>query len=603
MKNILTLVMMLMLCTFTAEAQLYDAVVAKDGSGNFTTIQDAVNFIRDYKPEGRQFILVKKGVYEEKVIIPSYKTNVSLIGEDENETVLIWHDHANMRSDSGWGTDKKNEGKVGRKIGTFQSYTMRVDGPGFECDNMTIVNDAMTHFNPNWNQDRKNNAEVGQAVTVHIEGDRVVFRNCRLLGFQDTVFNGNEDSRQMFYNCYIEGTVDFLFGPATVWLEQCEIHAISQGYYTAASTPANHPYGYIFNKCKFTTDPSIKAEWLGRPWRNWAAVLIKECELPATINPKGWHNWNDPAREKTARYYEYKNTGAGADRSSRVSWSKELDPKEVAALTINRVFHKSADDWRTNALPSSFQKLHFAFCNEYLDKGSKYVAGTLEPAVIPADPVKNVEDLVIKLDSVDCTTFVEYLSAAMLGRVGDPAPNDSIFKRFVQALRYRDGKRGNYATRKHYFTEWISDNVKQGMMTDISGTFDGAVSKKKVINFMSTHVDKYPQLAASPELLNEVKKVEAELSAGDITYVPSKNIIKNIDKFQQGDIVAFVTSIAGLDVMHVGFIWRPDDNDIPRLLHASSDRGHVVITNTTIADYAFDLKNCIGVKVMRLNAK
>lgn len=603
MKKILLLLAALF-CCISMKAQLYDFVVAQDGSGDFTHIQDAIFAIRDYKPEGRQRILVKKGVYEEKIVVPSYKTNISLIGEDMDETVLIWHDHANMYSDTGLGTEKKNQGNVGRKIGTFQSFTIRVDGPGFECENLTIINDAMTYHNPNWKNDRKNNADVGQAVAVHIEADRTVFRNCKILGFQDTVFNGNEDSRQMFYNCYIEGTVDFIFGPATVWYEQCQIHALSDGYYTAASTPYNHTIGFVFNKCKFTADPSVKKEWLGRPWRNWAAVMIRECELPACIDPKGWHNWNDPEREKTARYYEYKNTGAGADRSQRVAWSKTLSPAEAAHYTVKRVFRRNGDDWETNALPSSFQRLHFAFCNEYLGKGSAYKASTLEPAKVPADPVNNVEDLVIRMDSLDCTTFVEYLSAAILGRVENPTAQDSIMQRFVQALRYRDGKRGNYATRKHYFTDWIRDNVKQGSMTDLTTTFDGYIAKKKPINFMSTHPSSYPQLAASPALLEDIKKVEAELSAEDLTYIPNSKIIKNYGKIREGDIIAFVTSTAGLDIMHVGFVWRPDpDKDRPQLMHASSAQGKVVITNATIADYAFELKNCIGIKVIRLNSK
>ena len=134
-------------CGASANAQVYDLVVAKDGTGDYDNIQDAIIAIRDYKPEGRQRILVKKGIYEEKIIVPSYKTNISLIGEDRDSTILVWHDHAGMHTPTGWPAftlaDEKQAqadglAKKGRKIGTFQSYTMRVDGIGFECENMTI---------------------------------------------------------------------------------------------------------------------------------------------------------------------------------------------------------------------------------------------------------------------------------------------------------------------------------------------------------------------------------------------------------------------------------------------------------------------------------
>ena len=177
-------------------------------------------------------------------------------------------------------------------------------------------------------------------------------------------------------------------------------------------------------------------------------------------------------------------------------------------------------------------------------------------------------------------------------------------QRFVQALRYRDGKRGNYATRKHYFTDWVRDNVKQGMMTNVTETCDGVVRKKKPINYMSTHTKSYPQLAASPKLVEQIRKVEAELSATEMCYIPCSRIIKNYPKLREGDIVAFVTSTPGLDVQHVGMVWRPDpENDRPQLMHASSVNGRVLITNATVADYAFETKNCIGIMIIRLNEK
>lgn len=568
MKRLILVVLASLMASMSGYAQLYDLVVAKDGTGDFTKIQDAIHSVEDYRSEGRLRIFVKKGIYDEKVIVPTSKTNISLIGEDRNNTVISSH-----------GSSDKY----------YETSTLRVEGAGFECEDMTVVNDAKTGK---------------PAVAVYVDADRTAFRNCCILGRHNTLFNGNEDSRQMFYGCYIEGDVDFIFGPATVWFEQCTIHALAEGCYTAASTPATHPVGYIFNKCRFSAEPSVKKQYLGRPWRKHAAVALKECALPACIAPEGWFNGGDPANETTVRYYEYKNSGEGAGVAKRVKWSKVMDATNAAHLTVKRVFQRKSDTWESNALPNSFQRLHFAFCDQYRGKGTAYVANTLEPAEIPADPANAIEELVIKLDGVDCTTFVEYMSAAILGRVYDPTPQDSIMQRFVQALRYRDGKRGNYATRKHYFTDWVRDNVKQGMMTNVTETCDGVVRKKKPINYMSTHTKSYPQLAASPKLVEQIRKVEAELSATEMCYIPCSRIIKNYPQLREGDIVAFVTSTPGLDVQHVGMVWRPDpENDRPQLMHASSVNGRVLITNATVADYAFETKNCIGIMIIRLNEK
>lgn len=611
MKKLILLVLVAVSATF-AFAQNYDLVVAKDGSGDFDNIQDAINAIRDYKPEGRQRVLVRKGVYEEKVIVPSYKTNISLIGENRDSTIIIWHDHANMRTKSGWPafslSDERNAqsaipNKNLRKIGTFQTYTLRVDGPGFECENMTISNDAMTFWNRSWKQDRNNRSEVAQAVAVHVEGDRAVFRNCRLLGFQDTLFTGNDDSRQVYYNCYIEGTVDFIFGPATCWFEGCELHAITNGYLTAASTPGTHPYGYVFYRCKVTADPAVTSEWLGRPWRNDASVVFRECELPAVINPLGWHNWNDPSREKTARYYEIKNTGPGAALDGRVKWMRKMQPVESNQLKAARVLSHAGNKWEANFKPADLQGLALAFCDERLGQGTPYVANTLEPKKLPNNLESYVEPLVMKLNGVDCTTFVEYMSAAMLGRVYTPTdPNDSIMRRFVTALRYRQAVRGNYATRKHYFSDWIADNEAQGLLTEVTGSIPGAKKQKKTINYMSTHRSEYPQLAASDSLTRAIRQVEERLSAQSTWYIPKNQIHKAYQYLREGDIVVFVSNTKGLDVFHCGFIWWPDpEYNEPQLLHASTSEHRVTIGKFALADYAQAIPTCQGIRILRLN--
>lgn len=623
MKALLPLLLALFLFPSSLFAQVYDLVVAKDGTGDYVTIQDAVNAIRDYKPEGRQRILVRRGVYEEKVIVPAYKTNIALIGEDRDSTILIWHDHAAMRTASGWPCFDLEGSRQAqslastdqlRKIGTFQSYTLKVEGPGFECENMTITNDAMTYWNPSYATDGKNSAGVAQAVAVHVEGDRTVFRNCRLLGFQDTLFTGNDDSRQVYYKCYIEGTVDFIFGPATCWFEECEIHAISNGYITAASTPANHPYGYVFYRCQVTASEAVTGEYLGRPWRNFASVIFRECELPAAIRPEGWNDWNDPARQLTARYYERQCSGPGADTSKRVSWMRDLPANEWNQLKPARVLNLGHPSrWNLNYRPANFQQLHFAFYDEHLDRGTKYVGNvldqpykTLAPNSLDNNqqPLSKEEPLIIKLDALDCTTFVEYMSAAMLGRIYNPLATDSLFQRFVVALRYRQGKRGDYTTRKHYFSEWISDAEAQGLLHEVTAEIPGAKSQRRTINFMTQNRKLYPALAASQKFTDAIRQVEKELSARTTYYIPRTQVHKIYDHLQEGDIIAFVSSYDGLDVAHCGFVWWPErEYREPQLLHASSAEGHVTITRIPLADYTQVFKGCSGIRVIRLNAE
>ncbi|MBQ0056248.1 MAG: DUF1460 domain-containing protein [Bacteroidales bacterium] len=600
-----------------AWAQCYDLVVAKDGSGDYTCIQEAINAIRDYKPEGRQRILVRNGIYEEKVIVPSYKSNISLIGESVDSTILVWHDYADLRTPSGWPefslegerqAQQRAYTNEGRKIGTFQTYTLRVDGPGFECENMTIANDAMTYWNPSWTADRKNTARVSQAVAVHIEGDRTVFRCCRLKGFQDTVFTGNEDSRQIFYQCYIEGTVDFIFGPATCWFESCQLHAISNGYITAASTPAHHHYGYFFYRCNVTADPAVTNEWLGRPWRNYASVIFRECEFPAVINPQGWNNWSDPAREKTARYYEYMCTGPGADTTQRVGWMSHLPRQEWNQQRAHRVLNAGhSTPWQSNYAPVSFHDMVFAFYDQFTHKGTKYEGGVLDAPYRQTkdkpshDLVSEREPLVIRLDALDCTTFVEYMCAGMIGRVANPNANDSIFQRFVQALRYRQGKRGNYASRKHYFSEWIADNEAQGFVEEITSTIPGAKSQRRTLNFMSANRHLYPALAASDSLTLEMAGIERRLSEQTTWYIPRTQVHKIYKYLQEGDIIAFVSGKDGLDVLHCGFVWWPERDYLePQLLHASSAEGQVTVTHIPLADYTQAYRSATGIRVIRM---
>ncbi|WP_240336863.1 pectinesterase family protein [Rufibacter psychrotolerans] len=296
MKKWIGFFLVCVLAVFSVKAQQKRMVVAQDGSGDHTTIQGAVDAIPAF-PNERMEIFIKNGTYREKLVISSWKTRISFIGEDRDKTIIVWNDY------SGKGN-----------INTFTSYTVLVQGNDFQAENLTFQNDA---------------GPVGQAVALHVEADRCVFRNCRILGDQDTIYAGVDNSRQYYVDCYIEGTTDFIFGPATAVFENCAIHCKKNSYITAASTPQNQPYGFVFLNCKITASPEASKVYLGRPWRPYAQTVFLNSELGTHIRPEGWHNWNKPDAEKTALYAEYKSTGPGAAAQKRVAWSKQLSRKEA----------------------------------------------------------------------------------------------------------------------------------------------------------------------------------------------------------------------------------------------------------------------------------
>lgn len=287
-------------------------VVSRDGTGQFRNIDDAIEVCRAFM-DYHKVILVKKGIYKEKLEVPSWLNNIEILGEDRDQTVITWDDHANILLP---GTS--------RKMGTFRTYTMKICGNNITLKNITIENNA---------------ARLGQAVALHTEGNRLQFVNCRFLGHQDTVYTGKEGTMLYFHNCYIEGTTDFIFGPSTVWFEGCEIHSRANSYVTAASTPADIAYGYVFNNCTLTADDDVDKVYLGRPWRPYAYTLFMNCNLGKHILAEGWENWRNPENEKTARYSECNSKGEGASTSKRVTWAKTLTKKEAIRITPESVFN------------------------------------------------------------------------------------------------------------------------------------------------------------------------------------------------------------------------------------------------------------------------
>ncbi|MFT3935693.1 MAG: pectinesterase family protein [Chitinophagaceae bacterium] len=299
----------------------YVFTVAKDGSGDFKYIQDAIDAMRVY-PLMPIVLYIKNGVYNEKIELPSTNTDVRFIGQSVDSTIITFNDY------SGRG-----------KLNTFTSYTAKISGNRFVAENITFANSA---------------GPVGQAVALYVDADKAVFKNCRFLGNQDTIFTGGELSRQLFTDCYIEGTTDFIFGPATALFDHCRIYCKANSYITAASTAKGKKYGYVFSDCTITAAATVDALHLGRPWRGAAKTVFLRCALPKAIAPAGWDNWNNPAIEKTVYYAEYMNTGEGSKTTARVSWSHQLTEKEAKDYTADKIFE---DDYGKEMLQADWYKV------------------------------------------------------------------------------------------------------------------------------------------------------------------------------------------------------------------------------------------------------
>ncbi len=319
--RILPLLFTFHLSLFTAfAAGKYDnpdtIVVARDGTGEFRTVDEAIEVCRAFM-DYHKVIFVKNGTYKEKLIIPQWLQNIEICGESVEKTIITYDDHANVKILLGTAAPRL------QPMGTFRTYTLKIEGNDITLKNITIEN---------------NSARLGQAVALHTEGDRLVFVNCRFIGHQDTVYTGMAATRLFFKDCYICGTTDFIFGPSTAWFEGCTIESLVNSYVTAASTPKDQPYGYIFNNCRLIANSEATQVYLGRPWRDYGYTLFMNCDLGAHIRPEGWHHW-EQHREQTARYLEYNNRGEGARTTERVPWSRQLSKKEASLITPDMVFN------------------------------------------------------------------------------------------------------------------------------------------------------------------------------------------------------------------------------------------------------------------------
>jgi pectinesterase len=294
-------------------------VVAADGSGQFKTVQEAVMSVPSGSRTNPVVIHVKPGTYQELIYVQREKRFFRLVGEDPEKTILTCDLYANIK------------GSDGKPIGTFHTPSTTIDADDFTAENITFENSA---------------GAVGQALAIRVDGDRAVFRNCRFLGWQDTILLNR--GRQYFENCYIAGHVDFIFGAATAFFEKCHIQCLGDGYITAASTAVDQPFGFVFSNCKITGDQPEARTYLGRPWRIYASTIFLNTEMSEVVRPAGWNDWKKPEAHQTARYAEFNSAGSGGSPKQRVDWAKQLTKAAAAAITPEKVLG-GADGWDPKA--------------------------------------------------------------------------------------------------------------------------------------------------------------------------------------------------------------------------------------------------------------
>jgi pectinesterase len=306
----------------------FSATVAADGSGHYTSVQEAVNAApQSISPSSPWIIRVGAGTYHERVYVQREKHFVRLVGEGPSRTTIAFDLYASI------------PGPDGKPIGTFHTPTVWIDADDFSVENLTLANTA---------------GPKGQALALRVDGDRVTFRNCRFLGWQDTILVNR--GRQYFAGCSVAGAVDFIFGGATAYFDGCEIRCVGNGYITAASTPAGQAYGLVFSNCRILGDPLNVRSYLGRPWRPYASTAFIGTQMTDVIRPVGWHNWNKPDAEKTSRYAEYASSGAGADLAVRAPWATTSPGPAPEGFTPAHVLGGS-DHWDPVAAAGSAASL------------------------------------------------------------------------------------------------------------------------------------------------------------------------------------------------------------------------------------------------------
>lgn len=283
----------------------------------FPTIQMALDHAPYPGPQGRLWIQIEPGAYHERIWVSRSRARTTLVGMGKvPEEVVIT---ASQRAASAGGT--------------FFTGTVDVEADDFQADNLTFANTA---------------GNTGQALAISVQSDRAIFKHCRFLGDQDTLFA--DFGRQYYVDSYIEGGVDFVFGNAAAVFDRTEFHLLRKGYVTAQSrTAATQQTGFVLLHARLTADPQSGGTTLGRPWRAYSRTIVLHTELPAEIDARGWSSWDRNAPDLSKVFYaEYGNTGPGAHQEARVPWSHQLTQQEAARFYPN-VFLQGNDHWDPEA--------------------------------------------------------------------------------------------------------------------------------------------------------------------------------------------------------------------------------------------------------------
>lgn len=286
-------------------------VIAQDGSGDYRSIQSALHDCKSF-PYEKITLFIKNGIYNEKVVINQWNSNLELIGESKENTIISYSD--NFKS-IGLGINS-----------TFYTSTLKIESDEVVLKNLTIQNES---------------GDVGQAIALSVLSDRVVLVNCFIKGNQDTLYAAGK-GRQYYKDCIIEGTTDFIFGNATAYFDTCEIRSKKNSFITAASTASDARFGFVFHACTFTADSIVTNVFLGRPWRIFAKTVLLDCKLGKHIAAAGWDNWSKPDAEHSTFYAEYNSIGEGSNTKKRVKWSRQLTKSQAKRYSLK---HCLGDDF------------------------------------------------------------------------------------------------------------------------------------------------------------------------------------------------------------------------------------------------------------------
>jgi len=515
-----------------------DMVVALDGSGDFTSIQAAINAV-PANDDRTTVIYIKRGLYNtEKLIVPGDRTNVTLVGESRQETVISYHIY-----DCGDSKCPAEDAALWTGDNIRTSATLTILGDGFRAENLTIQNTA---------------GPVGQAQAVTVRADKCVFIRVDFYGYQDTMYFWSDGNRSYFKECLVVGRTDYIYGSGTVFFDACEIRSWGGGWITAPSTALDQPYGFVFSACDITyaynsprggdDGDSIR---LGRPWHNYPKVAWLGCEMTGMIHAAGWGDtWNMDyaATSEELHLYEYNNSGPGADMDNRADWTglKALTDVEALEYTVVKVLGGS-DNWDPAAAAPVVQNYAWTGAG---DQPGWMIPQNWDPQGIPAagemgiadgaftlvaDGGTFAADLVLKnraqLDlAASCTAT--YVSVARAGLTtsadvtldGRIATKDSLFAEIPGSLTLNADLTGVHPLQKSGDGTLIlnADNSGfSGIITVVEGTLDAAVSGS--LGRSSVHVDAGATLAVGNDNAMYAKAILAVQNGsalqleGDIT--------------------------------------------------------------------------------------